>query len=225
MPLRHIFVATLAAWSAVALGCGEPADSSKSRAEKLAALPYAKNVISYDAGEGAGHGQARLPDIVLGPPGSSTEVLSLGHGGEIVLDFGPRVMVDGPGADFIVFENPFETPFEDDGLWEELGDVSVSNDGETWTTFECDPMPSDDARWPGCAGWRPVQNYDPLDVQPLVPEETGGDPFDLADIGVDEARYVRIRDVSQEPNDANAAGFDLNAVGLIHPEEVSDGSP
>ena len=220
---KHSWLA--AALCMLAWGCGDAGDSGPTEDERLAALPYAKNVVSYEPGEGAGHGQSKLPDIVLGPPGASTQVLSLGSGGSIVLDFGDHAMVDGEGADFVVFENPFETPLQDDGIWEELAEVSVSQDGEDWTTFTCDPEPSNDAMWPGCAGWRPVKDYDPLQVVPLDPEATGGDAFDLADIGVERARYVRIRDLSEEPNDANAAGFDLNAVGLVHVEEIDDGSP
>ncbi|MGM0557989.1 MAG: cell surface protein [Myxococcota bacterium] len=209
-------IALAAALCLSAWGCGEAVDDGPTEEARLAALPYAKNVVSFEPGEGAGHGQARLPDIVLGPPGSSTQVLSLGSGGEVVVDFGDRAVVDGEGADFIVFENPFETPIEDDGIWQELGEVSVSTDGETWTRFSCDPAPNEASEWPGCAGWRPVEDYDPLAVVPLEPEKTGGDAFDLADIGVEEARYIRIRDLSEEPNNSKSAGFDLNAVGLIH---------
>ncbi|MBW2734871.1 MAG: hypothetical protein JRH20_21005, partial [Deltaproteobacteria bacterium] len=45
----------------------------------------------------------------------------------------------------------------------------------------------------------------------------GGDPFDLADISLHEARYLRIRD-SGLPSLAGdgTAGFDLDAVVLIH---------
>ena len=54
-----------------------------------------------------------MPDIVLGPPvgggalAGSLDVVSLGFSGEIVLCFEPNAIVDGPGADFIVFENAF----------------------------------------------------------------------------------------------------------------------
>lgn len=202
----------VAALCVSAWGCGDAAEPEPD-------LPYARHLESFEAGEGAGHGQSQLPDIVLGPPGSPTDALSLGSGGTIVLDFRDRVLVDGEGADFVVFENPFETPLEDDGIWEELGEVSVSEDGANWTTFRCDPAPSEDGEWPGCAGWQPVADYDPRAVVPIDPEITGGDAFDLAEVGVERARYVRIRDLSEEPNHANAAGFDLNAIGLVHFEE------
>ena len=54
-----------------------------------------------------------MPGIVEGPPvgggtdHGSTDVVSLGSGGSIVVSFAPNAIVDGPGADFIVFENPF----------------------------------------------------------------------------------------------------------------------
>jgi hypothetical protein len=43
----------------------------------------------------------------------------------------------------------------------------------------------------------------------------GGDGFDFADLGVDEVRYVRIRDLSTE-GAPPSAGFDLDAVGGVH---------
>ena len=43
----------------------------------------------------------------------------------------------------------------------------------------------------------------------------GGDAFDLADLELESVRYVRIRDLS-ESGRGMAAGFDLDAVGVIH---------
>ena len=73
-------------------------------------------VVQWDAAQPAlelRFGAALLPGIVLGPPGSSlpingsTSVASLGNGGSVVLAFHDLVIEDGPGPDFIVFENPF----------------------------------------------------------------------------------------------------------------------
>ena len=184
-------------------------------------LPYAAGVVEFSAGDGAGTGQQAFPDVVLGPPEGegpnkgSLDVLSLGAAGEIVVDFGDRAIVDQEGADFIVFENPFYVGGSPEDVYQELGEVSVSADGETWHTFDCDTEPAKPGRWPGCAGWRPVEDYDPQAMVPLKPALTGGDPFDLADIGVEEARYVRIEDVSRKGS-APSAGFDLDGVGVIH---------
>ena len=181
---------------------------------------YASEVVDFNAGSGAGFGQDGLPDIVLGPPlppesrNGSLDVLSLGAGGEIVVGFGERRIVDGPGADFVVFENPFEV--DDGGIFAELGEVAVSTDAVHWRTFSCDPDPEAEA-WPGCAGWRIVEAFDVEAMDPLEPGSTGGDPFDLADVGLESARYVRVRDVSGL-GEAPSAGFDLDAIGAVHLE-------
>jgi hypothetical protein len=190
-------------------------------------LPYASELVSFEAGEGAGHGQEDLPEVVLGPPesteegGSTGNVLSLGAGGTIVLGFGDRSITDGPGDDFIVFENAFYTEFEDDGVWEELGRVSVSRDGETWRTFGCDTQPVEPEdggpyRWPGCAGWTPTKDFDSSSIMTLDPAVTGGNSFDLETVGLERADYVRITDLTETTDLESKAGFDLDAVGIVH---------
>lgn len=184
-------------------------------------LPYATEVVEFSPGPGAGHGQDDFPGIVFGPPQpkasgqGSLDVLSLGANGEIVLGFGDRAIVDGDGADFIVFENPFYVGGNPEQVYAELAEVSVSPDGKNWKTFDCDTEPAEPGRWPGCAGWRPTRSYDPERVDPLEPAVTGGDPFDLEEIDVERARYVRIRDVSKN-GPGPTTGFDLDAVGFIH---------
>jgi hypothetical protein len=186
------------------------------------ALPYARVVSSFAPGTNAGFGQNRYPDIVLGPPkgkgnnAGSLDVLTLGIGGEIVLDFGTRSIVDGPGADFIVFENAFYAGGSSQAaVFAELGEVSVSNDLTTWLTFSCSLTPTSPGVYPGCAGWTPTQLYDPFEVLPLDPAKTGGDAFDLATISAMSARYVRVRDLATS-GQGSTAGFDLDAIGVIH---------
>jgi hypothetical protein len=48
----------------------------------------------------------------------------------------------------------------------------------------------------------------------LDPSVSGGDPFDLAEIGVARARYVRITDRVDQVGLSGV--FDLDAVGVIH---------
>jgi hypothetical protein len=175
--------------------------------------------VRFSPGENAGFGQEELPSVVLGPPagreaGGSLDVLSLGVGGEIVLDFGEgRRLVDGPGPDLVVFENPFYISGDPTRPFAELGEVAVSADGVTWSTFDCDPSGTGRGRYPGCAGWTPTRRFDPR--LPLDPTESGGDVFDLDDLGVTEARYVRIRDLADE-GAPPSAGFDLDAIGAVH---------
>lgn len=182
-------------------------------------LPYARGVVQFDPGPEAGFGQDGMPSVVLGPPASrgassgSLDVVSLGIGGTLVVEFGERAIVDGPGADFVVFENAFWVGGDSTEVFAELGEVAVSTDAVSWHTFPCDFEPLI-GPWPGCAGWRPTYFYDPF-VLPLDPEVSGGDPFDLADVGLSEARYVRIRDLARD-GAAPSAGFDLDAVGIVH---------
>jgi hypothetical protein len=225
---------TLAALTLVAsAACGEdgpagPADASLADAGPVSApdagrdttgLPYARAVVSYTPGASAGYGQDRLPGVVLGPPDGkgtsvgSLDVLSLGMGGEIVLDLG--AIADGPGADLVVFENAFWANDEPAGVFAELGEVAVSTDAVSWRTFACDPTRDGRTAWPGCAGWSPTLAYDPFAMAPLDPARTGGDAFDLATVGLTAARYVRVRDLATDGTPPTA-GFDLDAVGVVH---------
>jgi hypothetical protein len=183
-----------------------------------ACLPaYIASVVSVSYGAKSGYGQDRLPDVVLGPPHGagdtqgSLDVLSLGRGGEIVIEFGADV-IDGDGADLIVFENAFFVGGDTNDVYHELAEVAVSADGAQWTTFPCSTTthPFD-----GCAGWRPVHSHPNNRVSPSDPAVSGGDPFDLTDVGVERARYVRIRDISGSGS-GETAGFDLDAAVARH---------
>ncbi len=181
--------------------------------------PFATSVALFQPGPGASFGHDQMPDIVLGPPHGAgdlrggTDVVSLGQGGVIVLGFDPP-LVDGPGPDFTVFENPFLVPGADLRYWHELGEVSVSDDGVTWVTFPCDPAgPHPHTH---CAGWEPVYAAPPYALCPLDPRVSGGEPFDLAAVGVSRARFVRVRDLATQGPTAPAAGFDLDAIAALH---------
>lgn len=184
-------------------------------------MPYAQEVIRFEPGLGAGFGAAEMPGVVLGPPdgkgviSASLDVVSLGVGGEIVVGFGGRLIVDGPGDDLIVFENPFWASGNPEAVWAELGEVSVSADGETWHTWECDTDGVGVATWPDCAGWSPTLDYDTCELLSLDHAITGGDAFDLEDLGLSEARFVKIRDLATD-GASPSAGFDLDAVGLVN---------
>ena len=176
--------------------------------------PFAAKVVSFSAGSGGGFGADKLPGIVLGGPqgkgasAGSLDVVSLGCGGSIVLGLGARALIDGPGADLLVFENPFAT-------WIELGRVAVSDDGATWHTWPCDAADKAGG-YPGCAGVSPVLANADNGFDPTDPTKAGGDAFDLADLGLKRARFVRITDTGTNACDAPTAGFDLDAVALVH---------
>jgi hypothetical protein len=181
---------------------------------------FASEVVSFAPGTCAGFGATDMPSIVLGPPRGagdeqgSLDVVSLGGGGEIVLSFEPYAIVDRPGVDFIVFENPFYAGGQGGAAYAELGEVSVSEDGLIWTRFPCDTAAS---AYGECAGWHPVYASGPS----FDPAEAGGDAFDLSSIGVERARFVRIRDRTSQRCTSlgpNTNGFDLDAIAVIHSE-------
>jgi hypothetical protein len=178
-------------------------------------------------GEGGGGGQQLLPGVIQGAPagGSSTDdVLSLGSGGEIVLDFGPYEIVDGPGPDFIVFENPFLTgpyrPFAEPAI---VGLSPAGAGGADFVDFPCDLSRTEgDAAtqtwpYPGCAGVHPVLAGKGSCLSAADPKVAGGDAFDLADIKLTRARHLRLRDAGMSTmGGATSSGFDLDAVVLVH---------
>jgi hypothetical protein len=185
-------------------------------------LPYARRLINFTEGSNAGFGQSELPDIVLGPPETGSpasgamHVLSLGIGGEIILSFGEQTVFDGEGPDLIIWENAFWEGGDPNRPFAELGEVSVSMDGDTWHVFPCEPD-LEEGYDNHCAGWRPRLEYDPCTLVPLKANEVGGDAFDLADLELTEIRYVRIRDLATSGG-APSAGFDLDAVGAVYLE-------
>jgi hypothetical protein len=195
--------------------------------DETAALPagcpshFATSVESFSAGSGPDFGQADLPRVVLGSPrglgdtGGSLDVASLGNGGSITLGFAPSVIVDGPGPDFIVFENAFYVTGSDPPEpFAELATVEVSEDGQNFQAYSCT---ASEPPFGSCAGWHPVYaNPDKNSIDATDPAIAGGDAFDLADLGVGRARYVRITD-RVDLTGLNGS-FDLDAVAIVHAE-------
>ncbi|MCB9667710.1 MAG: hypothetical protein H6715_06310 [Myxococcales bacterium] len=171
-------------------------------------------------GPGSGFGQDRYPDVVFGPPQGSSiqegslDVLSLGAKGTVIVGFADEGITDGEGADFIVFENVLYELGDPSKPYAELGEISVSSDLETWHTFPC---ASDEQPYIGCAGWHPTYAHPDNSISPFDPETAGGEAFDLAELGLAQARYVRIRDLNNTGFGGNTSGFDLDAISVIHP--------
>lgn len=215
IPRAMTAVAACLALSCCVTACGS--ESSENEAP-VCGPGFATSVVSVRYGDHAGFGQDRMPSIVLGPPQGggelqgSTDVVTLGVGGEIVLGFSGSGIEDGPGADFIVFENAFYAGGDLSRPFVDPGEVSVSEDGTTWVPFPCDAKGS---AYAGCAGAKPVLSQPSNGIAALDPSVAGGDAFDLASIGVAKARYVRIQDRSSGGTGVSA-GFDLDAVGVIH---------
>jgi hypothetical protein len=212
-------------------------------------------VADFNPTGNASYGQDQMPAVVLGlpvppkfPTQQSLDVVSLGHGGEIILEFQNSRIVDGPGPDFIVFENPFfigqapTQPTDSYLVFAEPLIVSVSEDGVNWHSFPYDPAAL--AQVGGVAGTPSSLLPDLIGLagitptvcaQRVVPDDPlvwdasgvagvsglGGDAFDLADVGVAEARYVKLQDSGRKVGfDGSMEGADVDAVVAINSRPV-----
>ncbi len=198
--------------------------------------PYADSVMVFVKGIGSWVNQEApyFPDNVLGAPShnatnivpatSPQDICSLGIGGEIILKFSDNAIINGPGNDFTIFENPFLIQFGPRAgqIFAEPGKVAVSKDGINFYEF-----PFDSLTLIGCAGLTPTNG----NADPTNPDSSGGDHFDIADVGLDTAYYVKITDVtdiilsdtSHPYYDFTANGFDLDAIVAIHSADVISG--
>lgn len=180
------------------------------------------SLIYFKAGKGQNVGQEPqyFPQNVFGLPDTNaredfqsadpTQICSLGFGGEIILGFKDFVVFDGDGPDFTIFENAFINPVTKK-IFAEPAKVAVSEDGVIYYDF-----PFDSITLEGCAGKTPTYgNKDPFN-----PNESGGDQFDLADLGIKKINYIKITDISEYLKynsnypfyDPIISGFDLDAV-------------
>jgi len=119
--MQKTFILSMCATCFLVLGCGEAGITAGGQ-EIPAPSPYACDasapatrtiscVEAFEPGDAAGFGADQYPDVIYGEPlgngdtQGSTDVLSLGRQGTIVIGFGGNAIVAGPGVDFIVFGN------------------------------------------------------------------------------------------------------------------------
>lgn len=223
-------------------------------------LPYTYNsillpgiVLGPPKGTGLERGSKDVVSIGCGT--NDDDGQSEPYGGVIVLEFTDNTVWNGPGPDFTIFENVFyirgsnghldpETRFMEPAV------VAVSQDGITFREFPCNFSPRYDdtgvlnLRHPfvynqGFAGVNPIlsNGYDPDPTDPYV---SGGDSFDLGELGLDWIRYIRIEstgnramldndgDLIHHTEEFGAAsrssnsGFDLDSVAAIWIEKVTE---
>lgn len=137
------------------------------------------------------------PENIFGPPSSKasnqvpassmTEVLPIGIGGEIIVGIKDKAIFNGPGYDFIIFENAFLNPINK-GIFAEPAKVSVSQDGVHFIEF-----PYDRESLVGLAGISPVIGS----KDPFVHPACGGDAFDLDDVGLSFITHIKIVDFTE----------------------------
>lgn len=213
---------------------------------------FVDRVAVFEPGPGAGFGQDAFPEIVLGPPigagtsGGSMDVLSLGDGGVIVLEFVDNIAINGPGPDLIIFENAFFAGGDPENVFCEVAFVEVSQDGIEYHRFPNDYDPdgtpvNNPDNWTGFAGVAPVLSRPDNGIDPTDPDTAGGDLFDLDDVGLEWVRYLRIIDTGEGDTAATdddgdiiydpglpggtMAGFDLDAVAAVFSEPVPTPTP
>jgi hypothetical protein len=189
---------------------------------------YATSAPSVSPGPSA----AGSPNSALGPPSGqglfagSVLVYTLGVQGSITLAFTSPIL-DGPGTDFIVCENPFYLQGTTI-LFAEAMYVEVSTDGVHFVRFPTRysgppaPIPPTSGAAPawytGFAGIMPVSADPFAGVNPLNVVLGGGDAFDLedlvgepsvelGDVDLQNIGYVRLVDVE--------AGIDTDTSGTI----------
>ncbi len=133
-----------------------------------------------------------------------SSVLSLGHGGEVMLKVAKNGYVrNEAGFDFAIYENAFRIA----GLnliFHEFAYVGVSDKPtpESFKWFDCKPQQQ---VLSGCVG--------------AVPTAEGGDKFDLSDVGLERISYIWIKDTGKNKNYPSkwpTEGADLDAVRLYH---------
>jgi len=158
---------------------------------------FATRVVASNTNNNAGGGIFK-PQNALGAPSGGgvavggTHVHSLGVGGSLTLGF-DVILTDGPGADLIVFENPFLAG-SGSSVFAEAIYVEVSSDGKQFARFPSSyygPAKSGGSfvvsnvnMFDGLAGVCPVLagsiKHPKADPQDVV--TGGGDAFDLADL-------------------------------------------
>ena len=146
------------------------------------------------------------------PSTDPREICSLGLGGSITVGLRTRVIVDREGTDLTIFENAF---FYNGGrVFAEPARIELSKDGFSWIK-----IPFDSLTLSGLAGLSPT-----LDPEASNPTTCGGTALDLAAIGIDSVRWIRLTDVTRyilnnpasQFYDPTLSGFDLDVVVAWH---------
>lgn len=200
-----------------ATGClTQPRSSSDGSALALLALAGAGAIqsVSCSAYSASAPSGTALADTVTSAPGASgsgfgdsycavngvrgggndmgsTDVYSLsstGSGSILVLSFNGRKITNGSGADFIVFENPFNYNGNSSTRFMEAVVVEVSYDGSNWCGFNpaygSSSYSNNPAGWSRFGGITNVvynQGSNNMDASTLF-ASGGGDAFDLANL-------------------------------------------
>lgn len=182
-------------------------------------------------------GRPKAGDGTYVPGKAGNGVVSLGDGGQAIIRFAHPI-INGPGADFAVFENGFiDQTLAPGTAFLELAFVEVSSDGIHFTRFPSTCL-NDTA-----TQLEPFAGMFAYNINNLAGKYLGnyGTPFDLDELkdstglDINYITHVRVIDVVGSIQDTFASrdaqgskindpwptafassGFDLDAVGVIH---------
>ncbi len=148
---------------------------------------------------------------------TAPKFVSLGRRGSLTIKIVGGWVVDREGKEFATFNRVSSSSSVKRAFSLEPAQVSVSETGQkgTFISFPCDL-----GRRPpeNCSGGRPFANR----AGGVNLRTIGGDQFDLASIGVNKAKYIRIQDMGlsdvREEEFPAIAGADLRSIALFHAE-------
>jgi hypothetical protein len=131
-------------------------------------------------------------NAVDGVRSGETGVFSIGYeagvNNYVTVRWSERVVVDGPGTDFVLFENGFS--IDEENVFMDQAVVFLSRDGVSWVPFPHDYVALDETEyssrpddWIGFGGVQPVRLHEENNpVHPFDNVAAGGDHFDMADL-------------------------------------------
>ncbi len=243
---HHILVAAAAALvscTSFAAGpfapaAGQPGSNAISK-DSTSITHWATGYLDYQSGTDLADTWMDPTKALGAAAGGSGDIVSLGNGGSITLTFGGSIF-NGAGADFAIFENGFSDTFL------ELARVEVSSNGVDFFRFPAysltpGPVSAFGSVDPTNLGGLPVPGSTDTFYEGFAGKYRAGfgTPFDLsalagtAGLDLDMVQFVRIVDVlgngtefDDFPGTPNliydpyktigSAGFDLDAVGVMH---------
>ena len=203
-----------------------PAEEEESRAEQL--NPFSFRVASFQRGpdkngkpiQASSTGEdlklAGPPDYPLGKTIDAGSYISklvmLGNRGTLVVEVVGGALMDKEGADFVIFTKPTTQFTGETRFVKKPAFVSVSEEMPTgpWIHFPCESGRG----FGGCAGTTPSVYSGGYNFS-----NVGGDRFDLAEIGVQKVKYIRIDDADRSHSgDPEFDGIPLDSLALLHAE-------
>jgi len=191
--MRPALLVLLSLAGACTVGDNLPGERSLQQLPDATEIAYATHVV--EAPGATGDGFLNEVNAVNGVRGEgdengSTDVFSLGYtegqNNYLVLSWNEARVLDGPGADFKVFENPFR---HDAGTFMDQVVVDLSIDGSDWIRFPHDYLAVDETKyvsdpslWVGFGGTNTFAYHEEESDFSPFDSWAGGDALDLASL-------------------------------------------